>query len=58
MRISPTVGIHPVVFHQVLDLVDASGWQVRQEDPQLRVLVAGPGPGSTRTLPSATYGPP
>jgi phenylacetate-CoA ligase len=36
------IRIHPVVFHQILDLLDAGGWQVRQEERQLRVLVAGP----------------
>jgi phenylacetate-coenzyme A ligase PaaK-like adenylate-forming protein len=36
-----TVGVHPVVFHQVLDLLDAAGWQVRQEADRLHVLVAG-----------------
>ena len=36
------VRIHPVVFHQILDLLDVSGWQVRQEQGQLRVLVAAP----------------
>jgi phenylacetate-coenzyme A ligase PaaK-like adenylate-forming protein len=40
-----TVRIHPVVFHQVLDLVDAAGWQVRQDDGTLQVLIAAPGPG-------------
>ena len=40
-----TVGVHPVVFHQVLDLLDASGWQVSQQNRGLRVLVASPGPG-------------
>lgn len=40
-----TVGVHPVVFHQVLDLLDASGWQVSQQKRELRVLVASPGPG-------------
>ena len=39
-----TVNVHPVVFHHVLDLVDAAGWQVRQGDADLTVLVAGPGP--------------
>ena len=34
-----------MVFHKVLDLVDAAGWQVRQEESGLRVLIAGPGPG-------------
>jgi phenylacetate-CoA ligase len=40
-----TVGVHPVVFHQVLDLLDASGWQVSQQKQGLRVLVARPGAG-------------
>lgn len=38
-----TVRVHPVVFHQALDLVDAAGWQVRQESRGLRVLIAAPG---------------
>jgi phenylacetate-CoA ligase len=38
-----TVTVHPVVFHQVLDLLDAAGWQVRQDDGGLQVLVAAPG---------------
>jgi phenylacetate-coenzyme A ligase PaaK-like adenylate-forming protein len=37
-----TVRVHPVVFHQVLDLLDGAGWQVRQENGGLRVLVASP----------------
>jgi phenylacetate-coenzyme A ligase PaaK-like adenylate-forming protein len=40
-----TVRVHPVVFHQVLDLLDAAGWQVRQQQRHLRVLVAAPGAG-------------
>ena len=40
-----TVRVHPVLFHQVLDLVDAAGWQVRQEDGGVTVLVASPGDG-------------
>jgi phenylacetate-CoA ligase len=39
------VEIHPVVFHQALDLLDAAGWQVRQCEDELLVLVATPGPG-------------
>lgn len=38
------VGVHPVVFHQVLDLLDAA-WQIRQQEQELLVLVANPGPG-------------
>lgn len=40
-----TVRVHPVAFHQVLDLVDAAGWQVRQDPDGLRVLLASPGAG-------------
>ncbi len=39
-----TLTIHPVVFHKTLDLLDAAGWQVRQEEAQLRVLIGRPGP--------------
>ena len=39
------VRLHPVVFHQVLDLVDAAGWQVRQTADGLEVLLATPGRG-------------
>lgn len=39
------VSLHPVVFHQVLDLVDAAGWQVRQEVDALEVLLASPAEG-------------
>ena len=48
-----TVAVHPVVFHQVLDLLDAGGWQVRQQDSGLHVLVTKPGPGFD---PTATEG--
>ena len=40
-----TVRVHPVAFHRVLDLVDAAGWQVRQDPDGLRVLLASPGAG-------------
>jgi phenylacetate-CoA ligase len=40
-----TVAVHPVVFHSVLDLIDAAGWQVRQEADGLTVLLASPGAG-------------
>jgi len=36
------VRIHPILFHQVLDLVAAAGWQVRQEEGHLHVLIASP----------------
>ncbi|MCK2215252.1 hypothetical protein MF672_015860 [Actinomadura sp. ATCC 31491] len=39
------VGVHPVVFHQVLDLLDAAGWQVRRQGGRLELLVATPGGG-------------
>lgn len=37
------VRVHPVVFHQVLELLDLGGWQVRQDDQGLHVLVTNPG---------------
>jgi phenylacetate-CoA ligase len=40
-----TVQVHPVLFHQALDRVEAESWQVRQEPGGLRVLVAAPRPG-------------
>jgi phenylacetate-coenzyme A ligase PaaK-like adenylate-forming protein len=40
-----TVAVHPVAFHSVLDLVDAAGWQVRQDDDGLTVLLAAPASG-------------
>ncbi len=40
-----TVTVHPVVFHKVFDLLDAAGWQVRQEEGRLEIRVAGAGPG-------------
>jgi phenylacetate-coenzyme A ligase PaaK-like adenylate-forming protein len=36
--------VHPVVFHRALELLDAGGWQVRQDPDGLTVLVASPGP--------------
>jgi putative adenylate-forming enzyme len=39
-----TVRVHPVVFHRVLDLLDAPAWQVRQHGADITVLVAAPGP--------------
>ena len=36
--------VHPVVFHRALELIDAAGWQVRQNPDGLTVLVASPGP--------------
>lgn len=40
-----TIRVHPVVFHQALELVDVGGWQVRQQPDGLTVLVMDPGPG-------------
>ena len=34
-----TIRVHPVVFHQALELVDVGGWQVRQQPDGLTVLV-------------------
>jgi phenylacetate-coenzyme A ligase PaaK-like adenylate-forming protein len=48
LRLSTSDGmqilVHPVVFHRVLDLLDAAAWQVRQEPDRLHVLVAGASP--------------
>jgi len=35
--------VHPVVFHQTLDLLNVAEPQVRQYDNELRILVASPG---------------
>jgi putative adenylate-forming enzyme len=35
------VSIHPNLFHQLLETVPATGWQVRQEDDGLSVLLTG-----------------
>ena len=43
------VHVHPVVFHQTLDLLDAAGWQVRQQKDGLQIVIASPGPGFDRT---------
>ncbi len=43
-----SVRVHPVVFHRALDLVHGSGWQVRQEQSGLRVLVTSAGSGVMR----------
>ena len=40
-----TVAVHPLVFHDVLDRVDAGEWQVVQHGVDLRLLVARPGSG-------------
>lgn len=39
------VAVHPIVFHDVMDLAPARGWQVVQEPDGLDVLLAGP-PGN------------
>ena len=31
-----------MVFHQILDLLDTAGWQVRQRPDRLEVLLASP----------------
>jgi phenylacetate-CoA ligase len=40
-RSGRTASIHPSVFHQLLETVPASGWQVRQEHDGLSVLLTG-----------------
>lgn len=52
-----TTAIHPVVFHRVLDLIDAAGWQVRQHDGQLEVRVAGTAPGFDPAAPNELFRP-
>jgi putative adenylate-forming enzyme len=37
-----TVQVQPVVFHQILDLLDTAGWQVHQRPDRLEVLLASP----------------
>jgi phenylacetate-coenzyme A ligase PaaK-like adenylate-forming protein len=34
--------VQPVVFHHVMDGIKAAGWQIRQGDDRLEVLVAQP----------------
>lgn len=38
----PTIPVHPIVFHHALDDLEIAGWQVRQEERGLRVLIAHP----------------
>ena len=38
---SEPVSIHPNAFHQLLETVPATGWQVRQEEDGLSVLLTG-----------------
>lgn len=45
-----TIRVHPVVFHHVLDLLDAAGWQVRQGEHDLTVLIAAAGPNFHPTV--------
>lgn len=42
-----SVSVHPIVFHHVLDEAGSAGWQVIQEPPGLRVLLAGLAPGAS-----------
>jgi len=42
------VDVHPNVFHNVLDEVTLSGWQVIQEPSGLRVLLVGLAPSASR----------
>jgi putative adenylate-forming enzyme len=39
-----TIRVHPIVFHQVLDLLDTPAWQVRQHGADITVLLTAPGP--------------
>ncbi|HEX6292522.1 MAG TPA: hypothetical protein VFZ66_25270 [Herpetosiphonaceae bacterium] len=35
------IGVHPHIFHRILDMVPASGWQVVQEVDRLEILLSG-----------------
>ncbi|MBX3063322.1 MAG: phenylacetate--CoA ligase family protein [Anaerolineae bacterium] len=35
------IAVHPIVFHQVMDTVPASGWQVVQEGERLTISMSG-----------------
>lgn len=37
------ISVHPNVFHRALDLLNASGWQVRQEGDGIRIFIQTPG---------------
>jgi phenylacetate-coenzyme A ligase PaaK-like adenylate-forming protein len=39
------IRVHPVALHRALDLLPAAGWQVREEESGLRILIAAPAPG-------------
>jgi phenylacetate-CoA ligase len=45
-----TIRVNPVVFHRALDLLDAAGWQVRQGEHDLTVLIAAAGPRFNSTF--------
>jgi len=40
-----SITVHPIAVHRALDDVPAAGWQVREEEDRLRVLITRPGPG-------------
>jgi len=44
-RAGGLVTVHPIGVHHALDDVLAGGWQVREEEGRLRVLIAHPGVG-------------
>jgi putative adenylate-forming enzyme len=44
-RAGGLVTVHPIAVHHALDEVLAGGWQVREEEGRLRVLIARPGVG-------------
>lgn len=49
-----TVAVHPNVFHDVIDLAPAAGWQVVYAPGRLQVLLAGrPDPALEQALPGA-----
>jgi putative adenylate-forming enzyme len=40
-RRTERVAVHPIVFHDILDTVPASGWQIRQSGDRLAVSLVG-----------------
>lgn len=40
-----TVSVHPVLFHQLLEVLPVHAWQVRQGDAGLEILLERPAPG-------------
>nr|MBK7069334.1 hypothetical protein [Deltaproteobacteria bacterium] len=52
-----TITVHPIAVHRALDDVAAGGWQVREEQDRLRVLIARPGAGFSGERVAASWPP-